>query len=125
MLTKEMIIEAIKNMPPEDLQDISKACEERVFNVESNNEKEYKVFGAKYKLLISGYNSKLKVLAVKTLNKTIGMSLIEAKRLLDRVDYEKCYITNPNGELYFKSSEANDIKTKLEEGGIEVDIYLL
>ncbi|CAO3653347.1 unnamed protein product [Cunninghamella echinulata] len=43
------------------------------------------------------------------------MSLIEAKKLLDRVDYEKCYITNPNGELYFKSSEANDIKTKLEE----------
>ena len=120
-MTKEQIIEAIKGMTVLELNELVKACEEE-FGVSAAaavvagpaagaaagaaEQSEFTVV-----LKAAGAN---KIAVIKTVREITGLGLKEAKDLVDGAPQ--------NVKENVEKAEAEDIKTKLEAAGAEIEL---
>ena len=105
-LTTEEFIEAIKELSVLELNDLVKACEEE-FGVSAAEEKDE--FDVE---LVSAGAAKVKV--IKVVREVTGLGLKEAKALVD----EAPKVIKEGAS----KAEAEEIKTKLEAEGAEVNL---
>ena len=107
-LTTEEFIEAIKELSVLELNDLVKACEEE-FGVSAAAAEEKDEFDVE---LVSAGAAKVKV--IKVVREVTGLGLKEAKALVD----EAPKVIKEGAS----KAEAEEIKTKLEAEGAEVNL---